>query len=83
VLLVHTCRELHWVQAAPPLPHAVCPVPGWHAPVVSQQPVQVVGEQATATQAWLWHCSVVLHWTQVAPAFPQSAALVPGMHVPL
>jgi hypothetical protein len=81
--LVQDCVAVHCAHFAPPLPHAVWPVPVWQTPAVSQQPVQVEALHWTAWQLPLWHCSEVLHWAHCPPPLPQSAGLVPGMQTPL
>jgi hypothetical protein len=46
----HACSEVHCLQLPPPVPHAVWLLPGWQSSSASQQPLQVLDEQATVTQ---------------------------------
>jgi hypothetical protein len=40
------CPTKQNVQRSPPVPQAALSVPDWQTPLLSQQPVQVCGEQA-------------------------------------
>jgi hypothetical protein len=49
--------DAHALQALPYSPHADAVVPGWHTPLVSQQPEHVYSLQVVMTHWPAWHCS--------------------------
>ena len=78
-LFEHSWLEPHLVQGAPPLPQAPEVLPGWQAPLLSQQPFgQMVALQVTVD----WHEPVLQTWfapqtAQTPPPVPQACSLVP------
>lgn len=75
--------EAQTAQAPPPVPQAVCVLPGWQFPLLSQQPVgHVDGLHVMLTHVWLWHCCPVPQVAQAAPPLPQAPAFVPATHAP-
>ena len=75
---MHSLPAVHDAQAAPPAPHAPLAVPGWHAPLPSQQPLGQV--DALHWHAPLTHSVPVPHATQTAPPAPHCALVVPSTH---
>jgi len=75
-----TFDPLHVAHAAPASPHAADVVPGWHAPLASQQPPHVPGPHAgggplhaPASQP----APIAAQLTQATPPDPHASASVP------
>ena len=70
------------VHCAPPVPHAFGSLPGWHAPLPSQQPFgQFAGPQVEPMHVPWLHCAVALHVAHTVP-LPHAATVSPRWQMP-
>jgi hypothetical protein len=70
--------SLQAVQVTPPVPQLASLLPGAQLPLLSQQPLQVLGPHATDLHCLLRHFSPFLQLTQAMPPVPHTAGFVPG-----
>jgi hypothetical protein len=81
--LVHDSVVLQTLQRAPPEPQAAIAVPGWQAPLTSQQPMgQVAALQLPARHAWPVHTCPGWQATHEAPPVPHAVTRLPGWQTP-
>jgi hypothetical protein len=69
-------------QVPPPVPQAVAAPPGWHTPLVSQQPEQEEELHGPVpVHTWLVQVCSDSQVLQTAAPVPHAAVVLPGMQV--